>query len=86
MKSVYCFKLEDGDLQLLLSSNLVANYNHDHQYISHEHSTVIELLITDTDSFTSLLHGARSVLEFESLNNTNSFLHLLHGARFGHDL
>ena len=28
MKSIDCFKLEDGDLQLLLSlSNLVANYN-----------------------------------------------------------
>ena len=75
MKSIDCFKLEDGDLQLLLLSNLVANYNHDHpNNISNGYLTVIESLIADTNSFLRLLHNLRSVLEFELLNNTNSFL------------
>ena len=79
MKSIDCFKLEDGDLQLSLSSNLVANYDYDHpNNISNGHSTVIESLITDTNSFPPLLrNNVRSVLEFELLNNTTSFLPLV---------
>ena len=66
------YLLEDGNLYLLLSpSNLVANYNHDcTNNISNEHSTVIELLITDTNSFlpaVTLVLVVQPDNEFESL-------------------
>ena len=87
MKSINCFKLEDDDLQLLLSSNSVANYNHDHpNNISNGQLTVIDSLITDTNSFLCLLHNVHYILEFELLNNTNSFSHSLQNIRFDNDL
>ena len=55
MKSIDCSKFEDGDLQLLLSSNSVANYNVQHKNISQTYSPIDSFLLSRGCSINSQL-------------------------------
>ena len=80
MKINDCFKLEDGNLQLLLSPNLVANYNHQSTDILHIQSPIavstLPKLVGRLDTQLLTINNKASLLP-KLLRRFGSLCHLL---------